>query len=260
MIQQNYKAYQYACNLQPKLYKLGKPLFLSTPVTAFTYYQQQASGRCLILGSDVSWLEQSYSEHSWIKQPWVQGDINQASEDGYHCRLWQANDLCGPMTYVLNIYRCTHKNIKHMWSFGSCLDNVDLSLYFANQCESFKLFATRFMQICNQSIYPDQAYYACGYDHDVVFSEPSLLSNLIHKTPLKHFPIIYKGQEIWITHMEAICLQGISEGKTAKMIGRHVGLSYRTIEKHLENLKKKLKARSRDDLIYLFKQSRESWL
>ncbi len=262
MMQQDInKAYQYACDVRPQLYRVCRPLFSSTPVRAFTYYQQHFSGHYLVLSSGARWLEQSYSEHSWLQQAWLQKDLCQASIRGYHCRIWEANDQCAPITYLLNLYRSTHDDIKHMWSFASYLDDIDLSLYFAKQSETFKLFASRFMHLCHQYLYPDEICYAYHKQHNHTSTvKHSLLANLIQQTPLKYFPIMHQGREIWITHMEAICLQGMSDGKTAKMIGRDVGLSYRTIEKHVENLKKKLMVRSRDEMIYLFKHSRDSWL
>ena len=199
------------------------------------YYQQQISGHCLILSSDALWLQQSYVEDSWLNQDWLQGDLCQASRHGYHCRIWQAKKGCSPITYILNLYRSADHGLRHMWSFASYLDDIDLSMYFAKRSESFKLFATRFMQLCHHYLYPDRHCYV----HNKQFennelAHAALLTDLIQKTPLKNFPIVYKGQEISITHMEAICLPGISDGKTAKLIGRDTGLSYRTVEKHVE--------------------------
>ena len=157
MIQQDInKAYQYACDVRPKIYKVCAPLFASAPVRAVMYYQQQISGHCLILSSDALWLQQSYVEDSWLNQDWLQGDLCQASRHGYHCRIWQAKKGCSPITYILNLYRSADHGLRHMWSFASYLDDIDLSMYFAKRSESFKLFATRFMQLCHHYLYPDR--------------------------------------------------------------------------------------------------------
>ena len=58
-----------------------------------------------------------------------------------------------------------------------------------------------------------------------------------------------------LTNKEIECLDLIMHGKTSKMIGKILNISYRTVETHMENIKKKLNIQSKSELIdFIFDQ------
>jgi len=54
---------------------------------------------------------------------------------------------------------------------------------------------------------------------------------------------------VQITFQQAKCLQFAIQGMTAKKIANELGISFRTVERHFENLKHKLKVKSKVELI-----------
>lgn len=60
-----------------------------------------------------------------------------------------------------------------------------------------------------------------------------------------------KTPQLGIPKREQQCLQFTIQGYTAKMIAKELGLSYRTIESYLDNLKTRLGANSRRELIQI---------
>lgn len=56
-------------------------------------------------------------------------------------------------------------------------------------------------------------------------------------------------QDIYFSRRETECLHHIVDGKTAKQIANILGLSPRTIEHYIENIKKKMKVHSKAELI-----------
>jgi LuxR family transcriptional regulator, quorum-sensing system regulator SolR len=65
----------------------------------------------------------------------------------------------------------------------------------------------------------------------------------------KDFKRSIPGQLSSLTPREMECLSLIVQGNTAKMVARHLNVSYRTVERHIENSKEKLKVRYQAELI-----------
>lgn len=63
----------------------------------------------------------------------------------------------------------------------------------------------------------------------------------------------FNNEILKLTNREKECLQYVVLGYSSKRIARKMGdVSYRTIEKHIENIKRKLKCHSKDDIIDFF--------
>ena len=52
-----------------------------------------------------------------------------------------------------------------------------------------------------------------------------------------------------ITHRERQCLKGVLKGETAKETAKVLGLSFRTVEFYLENIKRKLECHGKRELL-----------
>lgn len=63
------------------------------------------------------------------------------------------------------------------------------------------------------------------------------------------FLLTHDFNEVKLSSREAECLFFLLRGKTAKLIAKFLGISSRTVEEHLSNLKHKFNARNKYDLI-----------
>ena len=270
MLNCNKRYFRYAQKMQLILLKLCEPFFKSTPIRAFTYYRQLSINRFIVFSTDESWLKLSLSKNNWLHMPWLQNDLAQASDEGLHCRIWpddKKDNMLQTMreqnlAHGLNLYRQSAQGDTDMWSFASDTAQQNLSMYYANNIDIFKIFSNVITHSCQHFLQEPLCAYA-NYHGNTLPKQShahALMKHFIRNTPLKSFPIMHQGKEYYLTHIEAICLNGISHGKTAKMIGRNTSLSYRTVEKHIERLKQKLDMHCRSKLILLYKHSRDSWL
>lgn len=76
--------------------------------------------------------------------------------------------------------------------------------------------------------------------------------NLMHEKLLSYILMNNGSKKIaLLSHKELECLIYLSIGKTAKEIAKINGLSFRTIEKHIENIKEKSDCHSRSELVRL---------
>lgn len=68
-----------------------------------------------------------------------------------------------------------------------------------------------------------------------------------HQAKSNHTPVI--TTDIHLSSREKQCLSLLTQGKTAKLIADSLGLSTRTVEHYLDNIKAKLKVKSKPELI-----------
>lgn len=66
-------------------------------------------------------------------------------------------------------------------------------------------------------------------------------------------------ESVYLSLREKQCLDEWVLGKTSKEIGRHLRISYRTVEIYINNLKEKLKIRSRSDLTQFYLTHQGFW-
>jgi DNA-binding CsgD family transcriptional regulator len=100
-------------------------------------------------------------------------------------------------------------------------------------------------------------------DNRASFSIPMNLSynnNFLSKYNIRFntqkIPFYIDGTRQFITSREKDCLSLLSEGYSAKLIGQHLTVSYRTIEKIIENLKLKTNQNNKSNLISLWKSNK----
>lgn len=75
--------------------------------------------------------------------------------------------------------------------------------------------------------------------------------------PRRHYPINLEGYDdsAYFTYREAQCMAQIMRGKTIKASAQAIGLSPRTVEYYLKNMKAKFKCRTKSELMQLISLS-----
>lgn len=72
---------------------------------------------------------------------------------------------------------------------------------------------------------------------------------------IDHYHILHRGHRVAITAREFDCLKGIGQGRAVKEIGLALGLSPRTVEGYLNNLKNRLGVDHRSELVDIYLSS-----
>lgn len=75
------------------------------------------------------------------------------------------------------------------------------------------------------------------------------------RVPRRHFRIGKKFGDLYFTFREAQCMAQIMRGKTIKSTAHYLGLSPRTVEYYLKNMKSKLKCRTKSELMQIIADS-----
>lgn len=146
--------------------------------------------------------------------------------------------------------------------------------YFATTRENSSIFE-KYMN--NIGLFERFSHYFKNKLFDIIniedvnrFSSPTISSNIFETagqtlllddvtikdflsiTPIHKFFLNANGLNITLSFQEFRCLSLLSQGKTAKEIGKILKISNRTAESYLENVKEKAKVHSRSHLIDLF--------
>ncbi len=70
-----------------------------------------------------------------------------------------------------------------------------------------------------------------------------------------HTSFLCNGREIVINQREFECLVRLIQGKTNKVIGAEIGLSHRTVEYYIDNLKAKVGCPKKKDIVAVVKST-----
>lgn len=155
---------------------------------------------------------------------------------------------------ALNITR-THDDYIDIFSLrGFVGDSAVNSRYFIH-LENINKFLDYFLLKGNDWISKTEKFQVLLSDSD--FQEINCLKSAllfnksqVHKMPFSGKEILHPvSGEPFLTSREQVCLRGLILGMTSKEIARWLCISNRTVEQHLANIKLKMKANTRSEII-----------
>lgn len=79
--------------------------------------------------------------------------------------------------------------------------------------------------------------------------------NIRYPLERHHSQFMCNGREILLNQREFECLVRLIQGKTNKIIGAEIGLSHRTVEYYIDNLKAKVGCHKKKDIIQAIKNT-----
>jgi DNA-binding CsgD family transcriptional regulator len=242
------------------------PLFAATPACSLLFMRLLPDQKVVLLSTHQPCLQAIYKNPAFFSSRMITAVLSKTSAVSYHAQLWQDPDW----TWVkvmhqagiqdsVNLWKRDEAGI-NCWSFGLAADVCHQDLT-TKTIEDFKLFANHFSKRAATMIELMQSRaYIVDKKHHWSVAKNDPMQAFIDMTPLKYFPVIVDGKKLNITYKQALCLQGLCEGKKTKTLAKEMRVSYRTIEKHIENLKVLLNANKRNDMLTVYKQSRGYWL
>lgn len=268
----NYSAYKYAESNLANLNQVCNPIF-SLGVKVFAYFKFFKNGKYLYLCNRLDWLQFCLQNVHNNDNTELGREISNASSDGYYCYLWplSKSDYLLNALYEFDIWQGLSifkkdeiNEFVELWgfaldritSFGDkfYLENIELIKKFIAH---FNLNMKKFIIHSNSSLatYRDFKEFVSfdNYDHNKILE-------FIKKTPITKYPLLTSNEEVFITNRELKYINSLSMGQSAKHIALNYSISYRTVEKVIENIKKKIGVNDKESLIKVYQQSVLSWL
>jgi LuxR family quorum-sensing system transcriptional regulator SolR len=259
---QNLMAFKYAETVSSKIKDVCLPLFLNFGFTIFAYIKVFPDGKMLHLNSDQDWTKlffenEFYNEddcfHNIRSLVMREGDRNfilSGNPQGKHVSTLFNNNIWN--TY--SIYK-KRKNYVEGWAFGTTRDNLSALDFYRKHPMIFNLFTLYF----NEKAFD----FTCGADdrnlihtektwRDPVDAIDDNLNDFFSLIFPKRFPINFKGKKVVFSRREIECLGLMATGYSSKEASKLLEISLRTIESHIDKMKRKLNVNNKNELIRMY--------
>ena len=259
----------FCLTAQNQVQQVCNPLFKNFNTTYFNFVRRYTDGSESCLTTDSKWTEFFYHERLYQKVlsdryarspslihrikhiPWTQFSNSPV-------RLAQSKHFD---TGIGSTIIFTRSNYADFFHFGTRNENVEMEERYANYPEALIRFAHYFYdkgrklietstEKNNRLVLPDRIVHKYEIaPKDNFFNLQKFISEV---TPKKFMIYTERAKEVYLSQAEVVCLSLLTRAKTASEIGETNHRSSRTIEKHIENIKSKLrmpKGTTKADLI-----------
>lgn len=266
----NLQAYKYAEYTLPKFNEICTPLF-ELGIKVFAYFRFFDDGRYLYLCNNLPWVQYCLENVHNNEGTSLGEEIGYVPEHNYYCFLWPTIRTDYLMTALyefniwngLSIFKQQEQSIE-LWGFAVDRHAENMQSFYLKNIEFFKNFTTIFNTQASDLILPTDKNLAIYKDFKPI--EPMdeydsmKVAEFIKATPFKKCPLITSTGEVFLTTKELACLNLLALGENAKQISHRINASNRTVEKHLENIKRKLGKKDKIEILKCYKDSVANWL
>ncbi len=247
---------------QQKINKLTEPLQRHFGINYFCYQRVSNAGEWTLLSNNADWLHHSADKRFYLCDPsLVNPELCQSGfsfpETHQHADFQNAlisdavslYDLCHTLAIIERTsagceYYFFTAPTGHAQVYNHYLNNMHLLRYTFSEYFKTQL-ARELATLDDHAVDIKLAKQALYGDKDNVLAvadTQSAAANFL--ADIKQMPVT-----VMLTPREQECLQLYRQGNTAKDTGRLLGISPRTVEYHLENIKQKYGCRNKRDLL-----------
>ncbi len=231
-------------------------------ITCFYYVHIKNNGDYLLL-TDCPHIDEYYfDEKIYIKDPYIRHPSNY-QPGFFFFEQNQKEEFDQSLAYLVNNFQMTpligycekSKNAVEFYGFWGRSDqkNSFMQVYL-NYSSLLKAFSNYFKEKCRKILQSNTVPYLSL--SDLIGND--FITSAIHKskndfdTVCKYLKEIGLGDEIkkvsLLSPRERECVKLLLKGKSAKESGRILGLSFRTVEHYIENIKNKFNCQYKNEI------------
>lgn len=257
----NFSALKFNESIAEKIDLICTPLFQHFGMTHFGHIKIFNNGSMLRVANNQKWT-QRYFENEFYNDGSLY-NIHTLSEEKAHFLLLTGEpegdhltSLCTEFDIwnALAIYE-KFEGYSDFWFFGTSRQNTEAINFYMNKMNILNKFILYF----KDKLYDDLN----DLDADkLIYSKIQILEETnAEREKIKHFFDLlniksYKiNDHLSVSKKEFEYLFFLAQGKTSKEIARLTNSSFRTIESHFENIKKKVKCQKKSHLIDFIKNN-----
>lgn len=225
-------------------------------ITYFSYTRVYHNGVRLDLNT-----HSEMSEIYYVKSPMYQKSVMEASPIDHKSDflLWNSFDPDESMTIMRDQFNITNgitlvnqlRDYTELCYFASQRENTAILNFYISNLDVLRLFVYYFKDKCQNLLYflKNKINVLTSIEtgakinfKDICFDSiaPDINSPLVMPFDIKKFYIQDKENNTYLTAREMECIRWLSLGKSAHDISQILSLSPRTIEAHIDNVKKKM--------------------
>lgn len=231
--------------------KICKPLFQNTNIKYFDFARVFKKNHMLMLFSDGDYTNFFLNHSAYKSTP------PPISYPGYH--LWQSYIDSDFLTEVKQEFKYGNgiTIVKHskthtdIFNFATGPENKEALALYLNQPELLDNFINYFLEQIHRHIKSIDKKdlitipRAFTKKTEIVLPEQNILTLF----PQNKFYLQVDGRFIPISKRESQCLALLLKGHTAKMIGKKLGISYRTVETYCDKMREKTNSNTRTEML-----------
>ncbi|MBT4879962.1 MAG: helix-turn-helix transcriptional regulator [Alphaproteobacteria bacterium] len=261
----NKSTWKYNCEINAQLVELCEPLFKNFGITVFSYIRFFEDGTHLQLCTNTDWLKFYLQKKFYDNESHYRNMLEKIPVDDSNFVLWETlpqSQLTSSL-YESNIWNGLsiykrYKNYAEAFYFSSTRDSHQIIDFFVN----------------HQALLTQYSFYFKEKASDFIINPPNEVITVPAKmldfgnlcipkhnseNRLSFFRDIEAhtpGVGAQLSCREHECISHISKGKTMKETACDMGLSPRTVEQYIVNVKKKFKCKTKSEVIeYFFQES-----
>jgi len=258
----NLSALNFNESIAEKIDLVCAPLLQSLRITHFGYIKLFNNGTMLRMANNREWTKK-YFEQEYYNDDEFYNMKDVAKEKSKFLLLTgepqgaHLTSLCKDFNIwnALTIYE-KFNDYSDIWFFGTSQQNTEAINFYLNNINVLKKFTSFFKDKFNnelKNINIENLIFSNIAIETNDIKENKNIKSFFDKINIKYFKI---SNDLSISKKEFECLSFLIQGKTAKEIARLTGGSYRTIEFHLQNLKKKANCQKQSHLIEFLLKNR----
>lgn len=261
IINNGLNAIEYNYSVRPSVDNLLNPIKDLLNVSNFIYMKVLRNGNILHLSTNHQWAMTSLNLGIFENNMHLQKLINETKVGQSQIFLRYGK----PQNKVLSSLQeaglwngvsfC--KKYEHFFEVFAFFSNLELESnmnFYVNNVSKFERYILYFKDKADTliSCAHDNAYIKSPTSYDWSNSEPDLMKTFIENTKLDNYFFSNKNEKVHITVREMEIIYCLSCGMTYKEIGNKLGISFRTVETHIQNVKKRLDFPTTDGIIKCF--------
>ncbi|MGB4190942.1 MAG: helix-turn-helix transcriptional regulator [Rickettsiales bacterium] len=262
----NKQAIEYQQSVSARMVEFCKPLNDYFGIAYFAYFKIYPKDSSYITFSNDAEYTQEYCTKIHNETMYFQQYIENNNED--KVILWPkdpfnlATDLIFKRGHWhgLNIVTQWNDNVMEGFDFVAHKDNFRINEFYIKHYDVLKKFIEQFKIIFADVITNAEickAKYKNGFIHNLPEHQEVNISDIqafLQDIGANSNSLNIDGQIVQLTKREMQCLELVDKGCSAKIIGRELLLSPKTIENHLNNIRQKTGVHHKHDLLKFYRQ------
>ena len=254
--------------------EMCNPLLASVGITYFNYikiYNKDCSRE--ILTNNPDWIDHFYKNALYASIGAV--DIEHLLPKGYF--LWSEMDTQDPIYMqgrdIFNIdngvsFVIKRDDVTYLYIFGSSREKHEINSFYASNIDILQRFIHYFTDIGqdiinesrNHRIYlPTQQKIDKNRVNNIIVSD-NLRKQFFENSKINRYFLLNESDDLYLTNRQTEIARLFTHGLTSKKIAKEVGISHRTVEGYLLDIKhnvqdKTNRALNKDQLIQILRNS-----
>jgi len=247
-------------DLSADLNTICQPLFTATEITYFTHAIHFKDGSISTLTTCPEWTEHFFKEQYYNGLYVVRNNISSTTR----YMLWSAL----PPSQALNISsQCFdidngitllefEKECCHCYLFATSRNNTQIANFYINNLDILERFILYYkdrakeiinLAIKNKIVTVTETVNNKKFVHHKITDEQKKM--YLEKTPIHNYYVSLSNKTVALSKREMDCIKLIRQGKSSAETAELLSISFRTVEKHIENVKAKLECHKKSELI-----------